>query len=353
MLKFKMFKEIEGEFDKNEYPAEKKFLIDGEEKNGNYEYDFEIDYPYGTYEMEVMWDMKGKTTEEESDLKQLPDSEKKFLNFSQDPEPISMEQLAEMHALEEEENKKREQEARLAQKRLEEEKSRLRYEQQQQIAKQEQNTAQLKVYFEAMNLGFHTGEEDFNASMSVLSIYHQDLMDNFRFYSSLQEQKFRKEENTMITLQGFVHFLKVMKIAESRDECSTSTECMHEIDGVITPFTDTLNIFNGLNYAQFLEAILRIAYHKKDNSDQAGNHDGFKNTLEAMFSDADLDIRKRAKEDETMGNFLELAQQGFLEDNFDLLAAVFNDKGMLHQDHFELSKAEFIGILKDCDLLIK
>lgn len=96
-----------------------------------------------------------------------------------------MADLRELHAKEEEENKKREQEARLAQKRLEEEKARLRYEQQQQIAKQEQNTAQLKVYFEAMNLGFHTGEDDFNASMSVLSIYHQDLMDNFTFYASL------------------------------------------------------------------------------------------------------------------------------------------------------------------------
>jgi len=51
-----------------------------------------------------------------------------------------------------------------------------------------------------MNLGFHTGEEDFNASMSVLSIYHQELMDNFKFYASLQEQKFQKEENTMIIL---------------------------------------------------------------------------------------------------------------------------------------------------------
>ena len=89
------------------------------------------------------------------------------------------------HNKEEAELKLREQEARLAQKRLEEEKTRLRYEQQQQIAKQEQNTAQLKVYFEAMNLGFHTGEEDFNASMSVLSIYHQELMDNFKFYASL------------------------------------------------------------------------------------------------------------------------------------------------------------------------
>ena len=105
-----------------------------------------------------------------------------------------MEQLRQNHATEEEENKKREQEARLAQKRLEEEKVRLRYEQQQQIAKQEQNTAQLKVYFEAMNLGFHTGEEDFNASMSVLSIYHQELMDNFKFYSQVNNQQTGKKK---------------------------------------------------------------------------------------------------------------------------------------------------------------
>lgn len=58
-----------------------------------------------------------------------------------------------------------------------------------------------------------------------------------------------------------------MGIAHSRDEATMVSDCMHEIDGVTIPFTDTLNIFNGLNYAQFLEAILRIAYYKKDNSD--------------------------------------------------------------------------------------
>ena len=100
-----------------------------------------------------------------------------------------------------------------------------------------------------MNLGFHTGEEDFNASMSVLSIYHQDLMDNFKFYSSLQDQKFRKEENTMITLQGLINFLKVMNFAESRDEIQSIAECLHEIDGFIAPIQETLNIFNGMNYA--------------------------------------------------------------------------------------------------------
>lgn len=44
---------------------------------------------------------------------------------------------------------------------------------------------------------------------------------------------------------------------------------MMEIDGVKTPFADTLNTENALNYAQFLEAILRIAYYKKNESDQA------------------------------------------------------------------------------------
>ena len=41
-----------------------------------------------------------------------------------------MKKLKEMHQVEEEENKKREAEARLAQKRLEEEKAKLRYDQQ-------------------------------------------------------------------------------------------------------------------------------------------------------------------------------------------------------------------------------
>lgn len=71
----------------------------------------------------------------------------------------------------------------------------------------------------------------------------------------------------MITLSSFVHFMKIMGIAASRDEVTNASDAMKEIDGVNLPFGDTLNILNGLNYAQFLEAILRIAYWKKNNSD--------------------------------------------------------------------------------------
>ena len=92
-------------------------------------------------------------------------------------------------------------------------------------------------------------------------------MDNFKFYASLQEQKFQKEENTMIVLQEFLHFMKLMDIAKSREDASAISECMSEIDGVQIPFCETLNSMNGLNYAQFLEAILRIAYYKKEHGE--------------------------------------------------------------------------------------
>lgn len=125
-------------------------------------------------------------------------------------------------------------------------------------------------------------------------------MDNFTFYCGLQEQKMSKDENKMITLSSFIHFMKIMGIATSREEVSSASGAMQEIDGISLPFSDTLNIMNGLNYAQFLEAILRIAYWKKENSDQDANHDGFKNTLETMFADSELDIKKNAKNDEVM-----------------------------------------------------
>ena len=206
-----------------------------------------------------------------------------------------------------------------------------------------------------MNLGFHTGEEDFNASMSVLSIYHQELMDNFKFYSQLQEQKFRKDENYLITLQSFMDFVKLMDIARSRDDASAACECMGEIDDVKPPFADTLNIMNGLNYAQFLEAILRIAYYKKDNSEQSGNPEGFKNTLETMFAEADLDLKKRAKNDPIIDQMVSLAKDNFWEENYDLLAAIFNERAMAkgnQGDHLELSKPDLVGILKEANILI-
>ena len=79
-----------------------------------------------------------------------------------------------MDQVEEEENKRNEHEARMRQKALEEKKAREKYEQQQQIAKQEQNTARLEVYLKAMNLSIHRVMIDHSYSfrLTKTSMHH-------------------------------------------------------------------------------------------------------------------------------------------------------------------------------------
>ena len=72
-----------------------------------------------------------------------------------------------------------------------------------------------------------------------------------------------------------------------------------------------------------------------------------------MFAEADLDIKKRGSKDEITGLMLELSLNQFFEENFDLLAAVFNEKSILKSDHMEMSKQDFIALLKESDVLIK
>lgn len=106
-----------------------------------------------------------------------------------------------------------EHEARIAQKKLEEEKAKIRQQKTIQIAKQNANSAALKVYCKAMNLQFHKTEEEFNSNMSLLTIYHLELHENFLYYAQPFEAFYHREENELIPLQGFFNFLKVLKIA--------------------------------------------------------------------------------------------------------------------------------------------
>ena len=110
---------------------------------------------------------------------------------------------------------------------------------------------------------------------------------------------------------------------------------------------------NSLNYAQFLEALLRIAYYKKDTGDRKGSPDGFKDTLESMFADVELDIKKKIKSDSILGTMYELSNSGFFAQNFDLLGGIFSEKAIMRPNHhFEMPKTDFIHLLKECGLLI-
>jgi hypothetical protein len=72
-----------------------------------------------------------------------------------------------------------------------------------------------------------------------------------------------------------------------------------------------------------------------------------------MFADADLDIKKRSKQDTTCANMLDLSSQGFWEEHFDLCASIFNERGIPKNDHLEMSKSDFVNMLRESDILIK
>lgn len=124
-----------------------------DEYTQNY-YELQIDLPFGSVSAVL------KYREEGSEDPKLQDPTSSLLTQAfkteLEPMPISMADQAAKDKLEEEDNKKREQEARAAQERLEAEKTRLRQEQMLQIQKQEANANKLLVYTKAMTLSFHT-----------------------------------------------------------------------------------------------------------------------------------------------------------------------------------------------------
>jgi len=194
-----------------------------------------------------------------------------------------------------------------------------------------------------MDLYFHKQEEDFNASMSLLSIFHLELHENFRYYASVCEPFYQRKENEMIPLQGFFHFVKLMNLTNTAEDLmSWFQQSLHEIDGMFVPVDDTLNIKGGMNYAQFLSAILRIGYIKAEQSGDQSSM-SYKNSLDQMFQNANIDIEKRKMQD-PMLNFIynQDTQVAFL-DYEHLLQAIFTCKGTKLGDTFlQLGKAEFI-----------
>lgn len=132
VIEYNMYDEMCPEFNKEDYKVKEERKLDAikfdfGQNEVNYIYNAKFEYPYGDIKIDLMYDTR--MNKDELDLKAWPEEEK--WTWTKDPEPISLAKLRQYHADEEEENKRRETEARMAQKRLEEEKARLRYEQQQ------------------------------------------------------------------------------------------------------------------------------------------------------------------------------------------------------------------------------
>lgn len=102
-------------------------MICEEIATNSYEYYTSFELPFGEFSAEAWQGIPGSP---DDDLAVLPESERPFFKVIIEPRPISLEKQKEADQKEEEENKAKEKEASDAQKRLEEEKAKLRFEQQ-------------------------------------------------------------------------------------------------------------------------------------------------------------------------------------------------------------------------------
>lgn len=139
-----------------------------------------------------------------------------------------------------------------------------------------------------------------------------------------------------------------MELAHSpREVIDLFNSTLQEIDGVYMPVEDTLNIKNGLNYAQFLEAILRIAYYRSDNEGIP-----YKTSIESIFQDADIHINKRQLEDPVLLQIYSEETANEFEQKSELLQSIFS-KRALNRDatYLEMDKNEFILLLKDTGIV--
>ena len=204
-----------------------------------------------------------------------------------------------------------------------------------------------------MDLYFHKQEEDFNASMSLLSIFHEELHENFRFYASVFDPFYHKNVNEIIPMQGFINFAKLMNLAQSADELmSFFQQSLHEIDGIYVPVDDTLNIKGGVNYAQFLSALLRIAYIKADQSGDQSSQ-SYKNALDAMFQNSRIDIKGRQTEDPILAFVHDSDNTKVFYEYETLLCAIFTAKSLkLGETFIQMPKAEFVALMREINLLI-
>lgn len=123
-----------------------------------------------------------------------------------------------------------------------------------------------------------------------------------------------------------------MKLANSRQDVMRVCECLHEL--IHLPLSDTLNVKNGLNYSSFLEAIIRIAYYKLEESEYAGQDNGYRNVFEGVFNEGNIELKKRMMDDRMLSELYSSDNCKVFYEHFSLLAAIFTSRGMLHLETF-------------------
>ena len=108
---------------------------------------------------------------------------------------------------------------------------------------------------------FITKEEDEGDCLSLFSVHYENLFPIYQAYARQVPQFYTNPENFYILLQHFFHFIK-----EYGFGCKTMEE-FYSLLSSLSPLletkpSDTLDLYQGINFAGFIELILRIAYVK-------------------------------------------------------------------------------------------
>jgi len=119
----------------------------------------------------------------------------------------------------------------------------------------------LCAIWKKINHSFVTTEEDEGDCLSLFSIHYEELFPVYQAYARQVPQFFTNPENHYILLQHFYHFLKEYEFG-----CKSMEE-LYFLLSSLSPLieskpSDTLNLYYGMNFAGFIELILRIALLK-------------------------------------------------------------------------------------------
>lgn len=342
-----MFPELVKEFENETYKSDFEIEM---EKNPysdltNY-FTYEIELPYGHLEYEYLYSIG------DEEKKPIPDKDHEGIEVSQYPEDIiSAEEQKLLDMQEEEDIKRREKEQKTAHKLELEKRTKEAEERHRQMQIQEENSFKLDIYWKAMDLNFHSSLEDANAALSIFSLFYETITDYFTFYAGLQKQFYKEEENRFITLQSFMHFLKLFGIATTKDEINLYFQQLNTL--IIPPVDNTLNIKNGLNFAQFLEAILRIIDSKAKSSDQPDNEENYRDLLQQTFQDATMSIKRKSMEDKLIVKLYTEESQMCFYDKFGLLGAIFQNRSLTNNSiHLGLPFDEFALIMSQAGKVV-
>lgn len=155
-----------------------------------------------------------------------------------------------------------------------------------------------------------------------------------------------------MTLQSLFHFLKLFQVCFNKAEVYELIQRFE--DKIRMPVDDTLNIKNGLNFAQFLECILQSAYFKLNEAGRTQEEDAYGDTLQKLFQTATNEIKHRAADDFLSAELYSAESQKVFYDNYGLLAAIFqnNTTGDPHIS-LRMTIPELIYILKEAGIVLE